>query len=256
MSDAASRPGHSSGRRRHQTTNIHRVHRHVGLIAGVDGGRQLLAQLIVETKSGGQHNHHLAAGYVRQALGEAAQPEQHAADSKGRLGVESGSPAAERRAIAGSTDRSRLRSVDDGTQLVGVVGEILGNPQGAGEIGHGDELVRAGIAVDEFLRRGAGLHLVAHGHRSVIEEEHQVVLPIVIGRGGIGLVGEAGDLLFFVVFENFEVLLRQIGDIVALLVGDHGVHQDQPGFRTDHRRGGSVGNLLRPPRGTDPQNRS
>ena len=55
------------------------------------------------------------------------------------------------------------------------------------------------------------------------------------GSGGARFGGETLDRLLLVVFPNLEILGGQIADVVALFIGDDGVHQDQPGFRLEDR---------------------
>src|SRR5262249_35628948 len=119
---------------------------------------------------------------------------------------------------------------------IGVGGEVLANAQGAAKIDNGHEVFRAGIGIDKLLRRVPGLDLVGSGHGGVIKEENQVAAALRICLlGGVGAGRKAGNRLLLIVLVNLEVVGAKVADIVALLVGDDGIDQNQLGFAlNDH----------------------
>ena len=67
-----------------------------------------------------------------------------------------------------------------------------------------------------------------------------------VGQRRLGFIGEAADGLLLAVLVHLEVFLRKIGDVVALLVGDHRVHQYLLGLGSNHHaRVGDCSALLR-----------
>src|SRR5580704_11040642 len=75
----------------------------------------------------------------------------------------------------------------------------------------------------------------------------------VLARGRVGFRRKALDGLLLAVFPNLKLLGSEVADIVALLVGDHGIYEHQFGLGTDDAS--RVGGSLRASQGIDSRQR-
>ena len=230
-----------------QSAHIERIHRDVGLIAGVDRGGQFAGHLRIERKTGGEKNQALASGDGREIFRQIANRQQKSVSAKGSFRVlERVGHAQSIQFVGVNIARVRVAgniwAVDAGDgfrQAVGVGGEILHDLQAAAKIHHGHYLIRAGMGFDEFRRGAAGPGLIAQVHRSGIEKQDEIMALAFHWGVGIGAEGETVDRLLLVVLIHFEIFLGQVGDVIAFFVGDHHIHANFIRFRFD--RVGIVG---------------
>ena len=215
-------------RRTDQTAHVDRIDRHVGVVAGVDGGGEFGRILGGHAKSGGEEDQRFAARNLRQSFGHVAKSAEDAA--RGVIGE--AAREGSRGAVGGGV--GEFHAIRDLLQPVHIVGEVLRDAQRAAELDDRHQLVRAGVGFDELRGGLPGINLAGRGGAGVIEEENQVMLLRVRGIG-IRLKGEAGDRLFFTVFPDLEVLLGQASDVVAFLIGDHRIHQHKAAFAANRR---------------------
>ena len=205
-------------------------------------------------EAAGEKNHHFAARNGAQIFCEAANSEQHSARAKIRRGISQrghanrwhgighsighgvGSHGDVRRRRVGIDGRT-FHAGDGGAEQDGAGGEVLDDAKRAAKIHDGHQAVRAGVRFDEFLGCAARLDLVGRGHGGIVEEENQVMALAVRLRNHFGAGRETGNRLFFVVFKNFEIVLREIVDVVSLFVGHYGVDEHQLCFFLDDRGG-------------------
>ena len=104
---------------------------------------------------------------------------------------------------------------------------------GAAEIRNGDQTAGAGIGIDEFGGCIPGYGLITKVHGGVIKEQDHVARLRVGGGSRAFLKGETGNGLLLAIFPNLEVLLSEIANVVAFLIGDNGIHEDLTRLHTD-----------------------
>ena len=133
-------------------------------------------------------------------------------------------------------DSGSLGVGDGCVQDLGVRSEILRDAQSAAKFGDGHLAIGSGVGIDKFSRGGAGLNLIRQGHGGIVEEQDHVATDagVCLSRC-VDAAGKRGDLLLLVVFEDFEVALLQIVDVVAFFVGDDGVDDDEFRFGLDRK---------------------
>ena len=224
-----------------QSAHIERVHGDIGLVAGVDGGGQLTGHFRIERKSGGKKNQTLASRDAREIFRQIANRQQQGVRAEGSFRILQRVGHAQRVQLVGvNVARIRvagnIRAVDAGDRFreaIGVGRKILHDLQAAAEIHHRHHLIRSGVGGDEFRGCVAGPRLIAHVHGSGVEKQNQVVPLVFHRRGGIAAKRKSVDRLLLVVFVDLEIFLGQVGDVVALLVGDHHVHADFIGLGLD-----------------------
>ena len=228
-----------SGHRRYQPAHVERIHRDVGLVAGVDGSGQLAGDFAIQRKSGGEKNQTFSTRNRREIFGQIANRNQQRIGAKLSFGFPEICHARILLQVGSGggilhTGNIGIRNTGNGlAQAIGVGRKILHDLQAATEIHHRHHLIRAGVGGDEFRGCVAGPRLIARVHGSGVEKQNQVVPLVFHRRGGIAAKRKSVDRLLLVVFVDLEIFLGQVGDVVAFLVGDHHVHADFIGLGLD-----------------------
>src|SRR5207245_7805115 len=96
---------------------------------------------------------------------------------------------------------------------------------------------RSGVCLNEFLGGTPRLDLVRCRHGGITEEQNQIVTLAVGLRCGFGPGRKSRDRLLLVVLKDFEIILRQVVYVVALLVRHHRFDKDQFCFPFNDRGG-------------------
>ena len=152
--------------------------------------------------------------------------------------------------------------VDGGDQQIAIVREVLRGIGAAAGIDDGREIVGAEMPIDELARRLLDDGRAERADVDIVQHQHvhaAVERPCIRARVGGDRTTEHGesirtldrqldvrkhlDLLRLAVLEDLEVVARQAGDEVAVLIGDDRIDVDVVHLDLKRHRWGSLGRL-------------